>query len=154
MQVRKELGESGLSLAGLELEITVGVLIEDVAREEDDAIAQEPQHPDRAGRLRDRVFLVVLNRGLPLDRIKIYRAFVASVGQNERSLAIVRAVIGLAQGVGVPVLAEGIETKVQMSLLVQEGCDEIQGYLIGRPQRLAAESRSKPRVLFLVQSAS
>lgn len=65
VQVRKELGESGLSLAGLELEITVGVLIEDVAREEDDAIAQEPQHPDRAGRLRDRVFLVVLNRGLP-----------------------------------------------------------------------------------------
>lgn len=69
-------------------------------------------------------------------------------------MAIVRAVIGLAQGVGVPVLAGGIETKVQMSLLVQEGCDEIQGYLIGRPQRLAAESRSKPRVLFLVQSAS
>jgi EAL domain-containing protein (putative c-di-GMP-specific phosphodiesterase class I) len=72
----------------------------------------------------------------PLDRIKIDRSFVASLGQSQRSLAIVRAVIGLAHGLGVPVLAEGIETDMQMSLLAQEGCDEMQGYLIGRPQSL------------------
>ncbi|WP_283843438.1 EAL domain-containing protein [Bradyrhizobium barranii] len=75
----------------------------------------------------------------PLDTIKVDRSFVASLGQSERSLAIVRAAIGLAHGLGVPVLAEGIKTKLQMSLLVEEGCDEMQGYLIGRPQRLAAE---------------
>jgi len=76
---------------------------------------------------------------LPLDRIKIDRSFVASLGQSERSLAIVRAVIRLAHGLGVPVLAEGIETDAQMSLLRQQGCDEMQGYLIGRPRSLASE---------------
>ncbi|MGY3506888.1 EAL domain-containing protein [Bradyrhizobium sp. USDA 4471] len=44
-----------------------------------------------------------------------------ALGQNDRSLAIVRAVIGLAHGLGVPVLAEGIETEAQMTLLLQRG---------------------------------
>lgn len=70
----------------------------------------------------------------PLDRIKIDRSFVARLGQSDRSPAIVRAVVGLAHGLGVAVLAEGIETDAQMSLLLQEGCDEMQGYLIGRPR--------------------
>ncbi|WP_245329534.1 EAL domain-containing protein [Bradyrhizobium canariense] len=91
----------------------------------------------------------------PLDRIKIGRSFVASLGQCERSLAIVRAVIGLAHGLGVPVLAEGIETKVQMSHLIEEGCDQMQGYLIGRPQRIAAaRSRFSPKLPSLMHSAS
>lgn len=53
-------------------------------------------------------------------------------------MAIVRAVIGLAHGLGVPVLAEGIETVAQRSLLLREGCDEMQGYLLGRPGQLEA----------------
>ncbi|MGY3233198.1 EAL domain-containing protein (putative c-di-GMP-specific phosphodiesterase class I) [Bradyrhizobium sp. USDA 4448] len=66
-----------------------------------------------------------------------------ALGQNDRSLALVRAVIGLAHGLGVPVLAEGIETEAQMTLLLQEGCDEMQGYLIGRPRSLATPNKSK-----------
>lgn len=94
-QVRKALGKSGLSLAGLEPEITEGVLIEDVLR------AKKTMQL-----LKSLGILIALDdfgtgysslsyhRGLPLDWIKIYRAFVGSLGQNERSLAIVRAVIG------------------------------------------------------------
>jgi len=73
-------------------------------------------------------------QSFPLDRIKIDRSFVASLGRTDRSLAIVRAVIGLAHGLALPVLAEGVETGEQLATLIAEGCDEMQGYLIGRPR--------------------
>jgi diguanylate cyclase (GGDEF)-like protein len=154
--VRKALRDTGLEPSRLELEITEGVLIEDVSRAKKTMLS-----------LKSLGILIALDdfgtgysslsyvEAFPLDRIKIDRSFVASLGQSERSLAIVRAVIGLAHGLGVPVLAEGIETKVQMSLLVEEGCDEMQGYLIGRPQRIAAaRSQSNPKLPSLVHSAS
>src|SRR5260370_4775363 len=47
--------------------------------------------------------------------------------------AIIRAVVGLAHGLALPVLAEGVETAGQLEFLKREGCDEVQGYLIGRP---------------------
>lgn len=121
VQVRKAL-RSGLSLARLELEITEGVLIEDVSR------AKKTMHS-----LKSVGILIALDDfGTRYSSLSYIEAFPLdrTLGQNERSLSIVRAVMGLAQGLGVPVLAEGIETKVQMSLLVQEGCDEMQGYLI------------------------
>ena len=136
-QVRKSLRESGLDPSRLELEITEGVLIEDVSR------ARKSMRS-----LKNLGILIALDdfgtgysslsyvEAFPLDRIKIDRSFVASLGQSERSLAIVRAVIGLAHGLGLSVLAEGIETSVQMALLAKEGCDEMQGYLIGRPAPL------------------
>lgn len=139
VQVRKALQESGLAASRLELEITEGVFIEDISR------AKKAMQA-----LKNLGILIALDdfgtgysslsyiEAFPLDRIKIDRSFVARLGQSERSLAIVRAVIGLAHGLGVPVLAEGIETDAQMALLLQEGCDEMQGYLIGRPRSLAA----------------
>ena len=74
---------------------------------------------------------------MPLDRIKIDRSFVSALGRAGRSLAVVRAVIGLAHGLGLPVLAEGVETSEQLAALVREGCNEMQGFLIGRPQPIA-----------------
>ena len=73
-------------------------------------------------------------QSLPLDRIKIDQSFIANLGRTDRSLAIVRAVIGLAHGLGLPVLAEGVETNDQLRTLIREGCDEMQGFLIGRPR--------------------
>jgi EAL domain-containing protein (putative c-di-GMP-specific phosphodiesterase class I) len=52
---------------------------------------------------------------------------------NPQSAAIVRAVIGLAHGLDLPVLAEGVETKAQLDFLAAESCNRVQGYLMGRP---------------------
>ena len=85
----------------------------------------------------------------PLDRIKIDRSFVATLGTSEKSIGIVRAVIGLTHSFGIPVLAEGVETEEQFAMLAAMKCDEMQGYLIGRPQRLPLQGDRdlfKPRV--------
>jgi EAL domain-containing protein (putative c-di-GMP-specific phosphodiesterase class I) len=133
--VREVLHETGIAAARLELEITEGVLIEDVTRTS--SVLQSLKT------LGIRIALDDFGTGysslsyleaFPLDRIKIDRSFVSALGRTERSLAIVRAVIGLAHGLDLPVLAEGVETDEQLSALVEEGCDEMQGYLIGRPR--------------------
>ena len=129
------LRDSGLAPVQLELEITEGVLIENVARA---ALMLKGLKT-----LGVRIALDDFGTGysslsylqsFPLDRIKIDRSFIASLGRTDRSLAIVRAVIGLAHGLGLPALAEGVETTEQLETLVAEGCDEMQGYLIGRPR--------------------
>jgi EAL domain-containing protein (putative c-di-GMP-specific phosphodiesterase class I) len=146
-QVRNALRESGLEPSSLELEITEGVLIEDIARAKNTMRALKS--------LGIQIALDDFGTGysslsyleaFPLDRIKIDRSFVASLGKSNRSLAVVRAVIGLAHGLGVPVLAEGIESQAQMSLLLQEGCDEMQGYLIGRPGKASRQAELAPGV--------
>jgi len=55
------------------------------------------------------------------------------VKSNPQSAAIVRGVIGLAHGLDLPVLAEGVETEAQLDFLTAETCNEVQGYLMGRP---------------------
>jgi len=85
-------------------------------------------------------------QSFPCDRIKIDRAFICDLEDNRHSMAIVRAVIGLGRSLNMPVLAEGVETKEQHALLRQEGCDEVQGYLTGRPLPIAdyAEQVGRP----------
>ncbi|MET0970744.1 MAG: EAL domain-containing protein [Tardiphaga sp.] len=72
-------------------------------------------------------------RAFPFDKIKIDRSFVTSVNSNSQAAAIVRAVLGLGRGLGLPVLAEGVETEAEFQFLRDERCDEVQGYLLGRP---------------------
>jgi len=72
-------------------------------------------------------------RAFPFDKIKIDGSFIKSVDHNEQAATIVRTVLGLGRGLGLPVLAEGVETDGEMKFLRDQSCDEIQGYLIGRP---------------------
>ena len=73
-------------------------------------------------------------RAFPFDKIKIDSSFIHAVDRNAQAAAIVRAVLGLGQGLGLPVLAEGVETDSEMEFLLREAaCNEVQGFLIGRP---------------------
>jgi EAL domain-containing protein (putative c-di-GMP-specific phosphodiesterase class I) len=77
-------------------------------------------------------------RAFPFDRIKIDRSFIKSVNSNGQAATIVRAVLGLGRGLGLPVLAEGVETGAELQFLRDEKCDEVQGYLLGRPAAIGS----------------
>jgi diguanylate cyclase (GGDEF)-like protein len=126
--------ESGLSPNRLELEITEGVLIDDSSR--------GLSLLRRLKALGVRIVMDDFGTGysslsylhaFPFDKIKIDRLFISDLEHNTQSKAIVRAVIGLARGLTLPVAAEGVETEGQLAFLAHEGCDEVQGYLLGHP---------------------
>jgi len=71
---------------------------------------------------------------LPLDVVKIDRLFINAVESSERSRAVVGSVISMAHALNLRVVGEGVETNAQLEIMNQLGCDEIQGYLISRPQ--------------------
>ncbi|RYY13361.1 MAG: EAL domain-containing protein, partial [Alphaproteobacteria bacterium] len=75
-------------------------------------------------------------RTFPFDKVKIDQTFIRDMDDNPQSLAIVQAVIGLGRGLGMPVVAEGVETAEQLARLQVEGCDVVQGYHIGRPANI------------------
>ncbi|WP_244289346.1 putative bifunctional diguanylate cyclase/phosphodiesterase [Burkholderia puraquae] len=75
-------------------------------------------------------------RSFPFDRIKLDQSFVADAEAKPQDRAIIRAVLALGKSLGIPILAEGIETRDQLALLTDEGCDEAQGFLLGRPAPL------------------
>ncbi|NVK33738.1 MAG: bifunctional diguanylate cyclase/phosphodiesterase [Rhodobacteraceae bacterium] len=69
----------------------------------------------------------------PFDKIKIDRSFVKELGDDPRTDAVVASIVGLGRSLGVPIVAEGVETEEQIILLQAAGCDIVQGYLLGRP---------------------
>jgi diguanylate cyclase (GGDEF)-like protein/PAS domain S-box-containing protein len=126
--------ETGLPAGRLELEITETVLIEDF-----------PRVVSILRRLKSMGVHIAMDdfgsgysslsylQALPLDKIKIDQSFIANLDRHPRSVKIVRAVIGLGHSLDLSVAAEGVETEAQLAIVLQEGCDEVQGYLIGRP---------------------
>jgi diguanylate cyclase (GGDEF)-like protein len=127
------LGETGLPPARLELEITESAIVGDAL------LAQRMIDELRTAGV--RIALDDFGTGYAtmsqllafrFDKIKIDRSFVNSLGTNGDSDVIVRAIIGLAKGLGLTTTAEGIETGVQLADLKAGGCIEGQGYLFGK----------------------
>ncbi|WP_246085055.1 ammonium transporter [Rhizobium glycinendophyticum] len=125
---------SGIAPQRLELEITESVLIDD-----DERALSILTHLKSAG---FRIALDDFGTGYsslsylsryPFDVIKIDRSFVAALGTEEAANSIVRTIIDLGRGLGMRVVAEGVETIEQAVHLSETGCDELQGYLLGRP---------------------
>ncbi|MBI2714967.1 MAG: EAL domain-containing protein [Rhizobiales bacterium] len=136
--VHQILLETGLPPARLELEITEGVLIGDFTR----AVAILRRLKNLGVRIAMDDFGTGYSslsylQSFPFDKIKIDRSFIASLNQSQQAATIIRAVIALGRGLDLPVVAEGVETEEQLKFLASESCDEIQGYLIGRPTPIA-----------------
>ncbi len=72
-------------------------------------------------------------RAFPFDKIKLDRFFVSALEGSPQATAIIRAVLALGRSLSIPILAEGIETQDQLEVLIREGCDEVQGFLLGYP---------------------
>jgi EAL domain-containing protein (putative c-di-GMP-specific phosphodiesterase class I) len=73
-------------------------------------------------------------RSFPFDKIKIDQSFVRELGKKSDCMAIIRAVTGMCESLGITATAEGVETAQQLSFLQAEKCTEIQGYLVSKPR--------------------
>ena len=132
--VHQILLETGLSPSRLEIEITETALIRDLNR----ALAALRRVKALGVRIAMDDFGTGYSslsnlRAFPFDKIKIDGSFIKSVNSNGQAATIVRAVVGLGRGLGLPVLAEGVETEAELKFLHDEKCDEVQGYLLGKP---------------------
>jgi diguanylate cyclase (GGDEF)-like protein/PAS domain S-box-containing protein len=145
--VHEVLIDTGLAPKRLELEITEGVLIGDFTR----AVGILRRLKNLGVRTAMDDFGTGYSslsylQSFPFDKIKIDQTFIANISHSQQAATIIRAVIALGRGLGVPVLAEGVETADQLKFLSAEGCDEIQGYYIGRPLRIADYAEMVGRV--------
>jgi diguanylate cyclase (GGDEF)-like protein len=130
--------ETGLAPGRLELEITESVMINDFSRAVSilrrlKSLGVKIAMDDFGTGYSSLSYL----QSFRCDKIKIDRVFICDLEHNHHSRSIVRAVIGLGQSLDLPILAEGVETEAQHALLMKEGCDEVQGYLTGRPLPIA-----------------
>jgi diguanylate cyclase len=136
--VHEILVETGLKPGRLELEITETALIRDFNR----ALATLRQLKALGIRIAMDDFGTGYSslsnlRAFPFDKIKIDGSFIKAVDANEQAATIVRAVLGIGRGLKLPVLAEGVETREELRFLGAELCDQVQGYLVGRPADIA-----------------
>ncbi len=161
--VASALAASGLDPRRLELEITEGLLLNDNAAN----VATLHALRDLGVRIAMDDFGTGYSslsylRSFPFDTIKIDRSFVSggpSAGSGD-AMAIVRAVASLGAALGMATVAEGVETPEQMDSIRQEGCTDVQGYLISRPisataiRALFAQQANAARPAFHTQPAT
>ncbi|MDG9931039.1 MULTISPECIES: GGDEF and EAL domain-containing protein [unclassified Pseudomonas] len=145
--VRQVLDETGLPSHLLELELTESHLLDNV----ENVITTFQQLRDLGVKLAIDDFgtgyssLSYLKR-FPVDYVKIDQTFVRDLAAGGEDAAITRAIIAMAHGLELKVVAEGVETQAQMDFLKAQHCDEIQGFLISPPvpaERLAELLRSR-----------
>ena len=136
--VRALLAETGLPDWTLELELTESMMLDD-----------EKAAMQFIGEMRELGVALSIDdfgtgysslghlKKLPLDKLKIDQSFVRDLAEDEDDAAIVRAIISMAHGLGLTVIAEGVETVEQMDFLEALGCNEVQGYYYARPMPAA-----------------
>ncbi len=131
------LRESGLRGDLLDLELTESTVMRDI----DSAIEKMSELRGHGVRISVDDFgtgyssLGYLHR-LPIDTLKIDRCFVAQIGEIAAAVPLIQGMISLAHSIGQQVIVEGVETAAQLEILRNIGCDEVQGFWLGRPMKL------------------
>jgi diguanylate cyclase (GGDEF)-like protein len=136
--IQRAVTENGIEPHHLDLELTESLVMSDADRS-----IESLEQLDRFG------FQIAVDdfgtgyssmsylKRLPVRKLKIDRSFVSDLGNDLKSESIVRSVIGLAHGLGMMVIAEGVETARQLECLHDFECDQYQGYLFSRPRNAA-----------------
>jgi len=132
--VRRCIRETGVAAERLELEITEGVLMRNTEAavatlKELKTLGVQIVMDDFGTHYSSLSYLL----SFPFDKIKIDQSFVRSVRLRPGAEAIVRAVVELGHSLNMRICAEGVETSEQLAFLKSEGCDEVQGHLVGKP---------------------
>jgi diguanylate cyclase (GGDEF)-like protein/PAS domain S-box-containing protein len=144
-QVLDSVTASGADPQRLKLELTESLLVSNV----EDVIAKMTALKSRGIAFSLDDFgtgyssLAYLKR-LPLDELKIDQSFVRDTLSDANDAVIVTTIIGLAESLGLAVIAEGVETEAQREFLAQNGCDTYQGYLFSRPLPISAFEEYSP----------
>ena len=137
--LRQAISAHGIEPSRVVIEVTEGVLIDDAAK----AVVV-------LNRLRGLGVRVALDdfgsgfsslsylRLFKFDKFKVDRSFVAELGRSEDALTLVRSIVNLGHNLGLHVTVEGVETPEQLAVVRALGCDQVQGYLVGRPAPVAA----------------
>jgi len=133
LRILSILGESGLSPRRLEIELTESALVRDL---EGAQLVLGALH-DAGVRLALDDFGTGYSslyhlRNFKIDKIKIDRSFVDNMDREPEATALVRALLGLGHGLGLTVTAEGVEQPAQAEALLDQGCQQAQGYLYAR----------------------
>ncbi|MCW5717680.1 MAG: bifunctional diguanylate cyclase/phosphodiesterase [Bauldia sp.] len=141
------LRESRIAIDQIELEVTESVIV-----------SEEDQSGRAIRALREAGFRIAIDdfgtgysslrylRSAALHRVKIDRSFLVGIESSSGARSIVRGIVDLAHAIGLSVTAEGVETQAHRDFLLRCGCDELQGFLVGRPAD-AAETAALPGVL-------
>lgn len=136
-QVTRILQETGLDPNYLELEITESIMME-----ESSCIVE------KLNMLKNKGILIAIDdfgteysslsylKHLPIDRLKIAMPFIQGIEHNMKDESIIKAVLALAKSMGLGVIAEGVENEKQLEFLIQNRCDEIQGFYYYEPMPL------------------
>ncbi|GLK75488.1 hypothetical protein GCM10008171_07420 [Methylopila jiangsuensis] len=137
--VHEILLETGLSPSRLEVEITEGVLLDDHAAALNTlrrfkALGVQIALDDFGTGYSSLSYL----QSFPFDRLKIDASFIKALATSPQAQAIVRSVLALGESLSLPITAEGVETQEQRAFLAELRCEEIQGYLVGRPSPLVS----------------
>lgn len=132
--VADTLARTGLAPGRLDIEVTEGVLIDDAGRATAILAALQAQGVgvvlDDFGTGYSSLSYL---HSFRFAKLKIDKSFVQALGRSEETVAIVRAIIGLGHNLALSVTAEGVETQAQLDMLRELGCDQVQGFLLGRP---------------------
>ncbi|MEP1206852.1 MAG: EAL domain-containing protein [Rhizobiaceae bacterium] len=154
--VRDTLFQTGLPASRLELEVTESVLIDDFdyamhvlrgIRNLGVSLAM-----DDFGTGYSSLSSII---SFPFNKLKIDRSFILQLGKQERMATVTKAIIGLGQNLDLKIIAEGVETIEHVEFLKAQGCDEMQGFLLGKamPQEKVLEYLKTP-VFELPESSS